>query len=308
VYQNSFRELKPFVISHLRTFYSWLYKQVKIEDLQHEGRYLPMAWDMAFMIPMMEMARVNFRYLPYELYTYNMSNPINDFKVDLGLSQWCDQYVRSKEKYGRVYNAKIRLLQSVPKADLFVFSADKPEQLAQLLTSAAQYVTGVAHTTVLFRAGSPDSEQKYAQLKVKFPTVEFVDQGSKPLLNFQPLLLVNVFKSYAGYVLFATDECEFTAPVNLASCIGYLQRTEAYAFYLDCEPVSTGRNVDAAVSAWVFSAAGRQPHILRMALYRKSDIQEDFMKTSYINAETLLSSWQLLADHNKVGLCFRRTS
>lgn len=313
VYQNSFRELQPFVISHLRTFYAWLYKEIKVQDLQHEGRYLPMAWDMAFMIPMLEMARVNFKYLPYELYTYNMANPINDFKVDLGLSQWCDQYVRSKQKYERVYNSKIRSVASAHKADLIIFSFDNPSKLARLLASCQRSVTGLAQVTVLYRTSSVNMEHQYLQVKSKYPAVEFVDQGSKPLLNFQPLLLVSLCKSYANYVMFATDDAEVAAPVDVQSCVDCLVRTEAYAFYLGFtynEQAPQGRSVDNDKFSWVFrNGTGQwsQPHTLHMAIYRKQDLQEDLMKTSYINPTTLLNAWQPLADCNKCGVCYRAT-
>ncbi|MDB6080791.1 MAG: hypothetical protein JWO53_63, partial [Chlamydiia bacterium] len=45
-----------FVSSHLKTFYAKLFQLIKKEDFLFEGNFFPMAGDMAFMFPMLEMA------------------------------------------------------------------------------------------------------------------------------------------------------------------------------------------------------------------------------------------------------------
>lgn len=97
VQKNTFRSFK--CPSHLRTFYAWLFKKIKLEDLLYEGKFYPMTWDMAMMYPMIEMAGTRHRYLSKVNYVYNMANQINDNKVNADLQNELDRQIRSKEPY-----------------------------------------------------------------------------------------------------------------------------------------------------------------------------------------------------------------
>jgi glycosyltransferase involved in cell wall biosynthesis len=98
---NTFRTA-PWVTSHLKTFYAGLFKKVKQEDLLYEGRFVPMAWDLAFMFPMLEMSGKHVAFIRDTLYLYNRSNPINDHKVNLSLQQACERHLRSLPKYEKL--------------------------------------------------------------------------------------------------------------------------------------------------------------------------------------------------------------
>jgi glycosyltransferase involved in cell wall biosynthesis len=98
VQENAFRKFAH-IPSHLRTFYAWLFKRIKLEDLMLDGEFMPMTWDMAMMLPMIEMARDHFAFIPTVLYIYNDSNPISDHMVDVALQRQIDQYVRSLPSY-----------------------------------------------------------------------------------------------------------------------------------------------------------------------------------------------------------------
>lgn len=129
--------------SHLRTFYAWLFKLIKKEDLMHHGSFLSMTWDMAMMFPMLEMAGNRHKFISDILYIYNLTNPINDHKVDVKLQQSLDRMIRSKPKYqqlgsepqavidGRIKKIKISLLLiATGKYDKFI---------QQLVTSADKF-------------------------------------------------------------------------------------------------------------------------------------------------------------------------
>lgn len=62
---------------HLRSFYSWLFKQIPLEDLLFEGAFIPMAADMAYLFPMLEMADKHFQPIVQPLYIYNTSGMLN---------------------------------------------------------------------------------------------------------------------------------------------------------------------------------------------------------------------------------------
>ncbi len=97
---NAFRGYK-WCASHLRTFYAWLFKKIRKEDLLYENKFLPMTWDFGMMFPMLEMAGTHSKFISEILYTYNMENPINDHKVNVKLQQRLDSHCRHLPKYSR---------------------------------------------------------------------------------------------------------------------------------------------------------------------------------------------------------------
>lgn len=91
--------------SHLRTFRYGLWRRIKREDLlQEDGAYYRMAWDLAFMFPMLEMAMERHKCITDILYVYNNDNPLNDHKVDTSLQLSTDQIIRKKQRYQRIDN------------------------------------------------------------------------------------------------------------------------------------------------------------------------------------------------------------
>lgn len=62
---SSFRKLRGFLSSHLKTFFVDIFKKIKIEDLQgNDAKFYGGASDTAMMIPMIEMSNPRIRYLP----------------------------------------------------------------------------------------------------------------------------------------------------------------------------------------------------------------------------------------------------
>lgn len=96
--QHAYRDV-TWVSSHLRTFYAWLFKLIKKDDLMCDGDFFPMTWDLAIMFPMLEMAKQHVRYLDRISYVYNTQNPLNDFKKDLDLMYKIHWHIRNKAKY-----------------------------------------------------------------------------------------------------------------------------------------------------------------------------------------------------------------
>lgn len=88
--------------SHLRTFYVWLFKKIRLQDFLYKGEFLKMAWDMAIMYPLAEMAEERHAFVSEVTYAYNMSNPINDNKVDADLQNYLDRVIRNRPPYQRL--------------------------------------------------------------------------------------------------------------------------------------------------------------------------------------------------------------
>lgn len=100
IQQNAFRKNR--LPSHLRTFYSGLFKKIKLNDLMYKGSFYPMTGDMAMMFPMIEMAGERHAYIDNINYVYNIANPLNDNKINAKLQNDLDAYIRKLPPYERL--------------------------------------------------------------------------------------------------------------------------------------------------------------------------------------------------------------
>lgn len=95
---SSYREYR-WVAQQPRTFYAWLFKHIKKEDLLYDGEFVVMAHDVAYMMPMFEMSGGRFVAPKEVLYIYNRMNAINDSKVNARLQGTLNRYIRSLPRY-----------------------------------------------------------------------------------------------------------------------------------------------------------------------------------------------------------------
>lgn len=100
--QNGFRSYPIIGASHLRTFKAGLFKKIRLEDLLYEGNFYPMTWDLAMMMPMLEMAGERHTFIPEVLYHYNLTNNQSDHVKDGGLQNRLNDLIRSKPPYRRL--------------------------------------------------------------------------------------------------------------------------------------------------------------------------------------------------------------
>ena len=100
---NSYRNFE-WCSSHLRTFKYHLWNKIEKEDLlDTEGNFYRMAWDLSFMLPMLEMAGNRSHYIPEIMYIYNLDNPLNDHKVDNIYQVSLEREIRQKKEYNLIY-------------------------------------------------------------------------------------------------------------------------------------------------------------------------------------------------------------
>jgi len=99
VMHNLFRQHQD-IPSHLRTFYAGLFKRIKKEDLQMDGKFYSMTGDMAAMIPMIEMAsKGHFMFIDCILLIYNDLNSLNDHKISQATQRAIDLHIRRLAVY-----------------------------------------------------------------------------------------------------------------------------------------------------------------------------------------------------------------
>lgn len=95
---------KPFTLSHLRTWKSFLWRSIKQEDLKDSNNnYWKIACDLAFMFPMVEMCGSEHYKFMYDVnYIYNESNPLNEHKVNFPEVQKMNQIIRGYKPYEKL--------------------------------------------------------------------------------------------------------------------------------------------------------------------------------------------------------------
>ena len=69
-YNKTFRNVKGFPFSHLKTFKYKLYKNLNHDDLKKDGEYIRSATDLAIMYPLLEMAGTKIKCINDVLYNY----------------------------------------------------------------------------------------------------------------------------------------------------------------------------------------------------------------------------------------------
>jgi glycosyltransferase involved in cell wall biosynthesis len=79
--------------------YAWLFKSIKREDFLYEGQFLPMTYDQAMMLPLLEISGGKFKFINEVLYIYNNTNPISDGRVNWMLQERLATYIRQRPKY-----------------------------------------------------------------------------------------------------------------------------------------------------------------------------------------------------------------
>lgn len=99
IVSNHAYRMYDWVTSHLRTFRAGLFKRIKKEDLMINGKFFDVAWDQAFLFPMLEMAAGHYKFINQILYVYNQANQLNDFKQKAAWQDYCGRYIRSKKRY-----------------------------------------------------------------------------------------------------------------------------------------------------------------------------------------------------------------
>lgn len=319
---------QAFVTSHVRTFYAGLFHHIKLQDFLMDGDFLPIACDVASMLPMVELARDHVYFVPEILYLYNVGNPNCDFKKDLSGQFAVENRIRNLPEYkplkGHPSDPFIGQDEAV---DLAVFSYNRPLQLYAFLESCEKYVEGLHRTFVIYRSGNEHYEKAYQEVKKAFPDVVYLKQSSdKPYEDFAPLIRSAVFgrdMSTTRYVMFSVDDIIVKDTIDLKGAVSKLKQTGAYGFYfrlgsrvdysfMEDFHQGTPKSVEleSGCYAWQFTSGQgdwRYPNTVDMALFPKEEIHPYFICMKFHNPNILEALWNEHADLSKIGLYYEDT-
>lgn len=321
VHYNMYREW-DWITSHLRTFYAWLFKEIKLEDFLFEGNFFDVTWDMAFMFPMLEMAGERARPIPDILYVYNCANPINDFKTKLIRQIHCDKLIRSMPKYSRL--KEVPAYVGIPvrtTVQAVVLSQDSAKDLKQCLESLRTYlrVKDLTGITVLYQANTPDTQSSYEQLQKEHETVNFVPVTSQTI---KQQLLEVLKKNTPEYLFITHDRMKLAQAIDLDFCMEALRKTHAQGVYCAlgtnvtthtcltrAQAIPPAVWIEDELWAWQFKDGEqdwRAPYALSMALYRTADLLPVLQVVQFSDSASLERACdKMWFDMTEVGLFYK---
>lgn len=209
------------------------------------------------------------------------------------------------------------------KADVMVFSYNRPLQLYAFLESFYQNTIGFDSVTIFYRSDNDDFETGYMAVQRDFPQARFISQSRvAPLKEFRPLVIRFLQdRNFApsSYVIFAVDDIVVKDEVNFEEDIGYLEQFKAYGFYYrlgkgidycymnDHRHVIPGlKKVANDVFMWNYEQ-GRgdwnYPNTVDFTLYKKEEILPAIKSIRFNFPNNLEGNWANIKPANKVCLC-----
>lgn len=190
-------------------------------------------------------------------------------------------------------------------ADLIIFSFNRPMQLYALLESLEKYATDINSTTIIYRTSNERYEQAFNQVASQFPYAQFLHQQT--IADFKTLTLQAIEQSTSDYVIFAVDDNILKDRFSLNECITWLEKTNAYGFYLKlgshlnyCYTENSPQqlppltHVHEDIFSWQFESGEKDwhyPNTVDMTLYRKKDLISVFKSLEYTNPNLLEGKW-----------------
>ena len=308
----------------LRTFYAWLFHQIKLKDLifegpYFEGQFFPANADLAVYYPMMEMAGQHYKFIPDIIYIRNVQTPLNDFKANKDVQILGSKILRAKQKYAKLSKPEDHYFEdfATSKADVIFFSQN-PAQAQEFISTFNRLAL---HASTIFVIHPTQMGDAYATL-AGYQNVVLVPETNYP--TFKETVAHCLIDSSTQHILFAHDGIVVNRFIDFNECIQMLEKTFAYGFYLSLapeqtisrqtgydQPVAVCNNLLKDLYAWAFgyTATGdyRAYNNLSMTLYRKSDVLKDFNSLEFSNPQELIHAWkECKIDLENVGLCYEK--
>lgn len=326
---RQFRKIE-WVFMHLRTFYAWLFKLIKLEDLiaetvpGFEGQFYPASNDHAVMHPMVEMAHHHFIFNSDVCYIRNLYSPLVGFKIDKNIQDRGREEIIAKPPYKAIAKPITGTMHSLnhATADLFIISLT-PSMLTKCLSSITTFTSGINAIHVFYEKNS-DSNSLYKQIAATFPLVQFIEYPSEIDETKRKDFIQYITQTSSDYSILAHDALLLQGEIDSTACIKLLEQTGAYGFYLalDCDsPLLTRKNLDSETTyqniyddiyAYKFCYGSRSwenhNNNMNMTLYRKQDILTHLEPLFYTSLSQLEDTFmRTYVDQRKVGLFFEQT-
>ena len=294
---------------HPRTYYAWLFKQVKLQDLLLDGNFknLSPSPDSAFMYPIMEMAGNHAMFIPDILYVWNLANPLSQGHINNKRQFQVNRIVASWPKYNTYGQPQVCPATKYNKrtADIVIFSTDVQEA-ENILFGINTYVKYFDKITLLY---DKNSNNLYNRLKALSSKVQLIECDQK---NIQHVLEKTISNAQEHVVLVQTTQ-HIKKQVVINDCIRELERTFAFGCYIGLSQdqqklqaaIPMFVTIAPLVNVWQFACGqglGKNMYSLDFVLYRKQDIHPALKKINYKTLAEFVKQWYALNKNtNEVG-------
>lgn len=224
---NSFRHVEQLPISHLRTFYAWIFKAIKLEDLLYEEKFYSMTWDKIMMACMIEMSGDRHFCCPDVLYVYNNHNPISDHRVNAHLQTSLAWHILSLQPYQRLerpisnaYDEK----QDIASCIIFA-PIDTPSTLTSVCYSARY------NEQIIFFDQESASVEHFIDLvlSITTPYVLIAKNILSLEVNRQLVESISVLKATQAPLMYICDASQYKSLLSNLPCIQ--QNPSIYALF-----------------------------------------------------------------------------
>ena len=317
LFSGKLREWNKFVFMHLRTFYAWLFKSIKLEDFLTDavpgfkGQFYPYANDVAMMFPMIEMACRHYKCFSDVLYILNRKNPNSGVISHRELQVAGHSEILNNSPYTEITKPIIGNLKQLDekKLDCLILSQDSTK-LDFVLRSLESYVQGVDGIIVFYE--NTNNNNDFSELKKEFSNVIFFELSAWSQEELKEILSV-LLEELGDYLLLGTDTFGFLDTVDCKACIKRLEQTYAHGCYfslnkeLITEENPCYQHLFDDYYAGKFKFINYDFDAVSMALYRKKDIVSSFLNLSTLGLSKCIERWEdKKAIENNVGLFFNK--
>lgn len=233
IQSNRFRKFKGRCWEGLRTYYAWLVKQIKVEDLLYKGHFLQRTSDVAIMFPMFEMSAFRFKRLTEYMMQHNNANNLNDYKVD-GTLQYATHLNLIKRLPYRPLKSSLPAVDEEVKKEkvaVILYSENDPEAASKIIKSLHEKVSTIDTISLIYDAKDESLNQHYKDLLEEYKTINGIRKNNNESYLFSMLHQIASLKNQ--FVIFLDDHAYFMQPVDIGSCIMRMEQTKADAFFFD---------------------------------------------------------------------------
>lgn len=296
--------------SGLRSYYCWLAKKVKLEDLLFHGdckelqsKFFPTASDAALMYPMLEMAAGRIQFIPEVLLMRNVQTPLNDFKVHREIQKLCGGTICAQKPYTPL-KTKPSLIKTARPA--IIIYTQKNDQLNLLLESISTNIKNTQSIVLLCPANN-QTHHLTTKLQKQLPSLTILDYEQT---HWSTRLKDSLSRSEITHALLVTSTTQLDHPIDLRACAQVLEETNAYAVYFQ-KPIAPYEQLFNNFYAQLLAYNSNpkfQINTFEGALYRIKDIVNALNQKPVNNFSEFSLMWSTARPLSaKVGLFFNPT-
>lgn len=285
----------PWLLASFKTFYAGHFKKIK-RDESIEEYFLSIESEASLLLPLAELGKAHVQFIPDVLYIHSTRTKMKKRKMKL--SSMTKKYTNS-------------LPDALPlqpeEVDVILFSHNRPEELNKCLKSIQTNVQGIGQVSIIYQCDE-SYFLAYETIKKEHPEVIFF----RPEYQGAPDFKSSFFRSLVGrtggssYVILSSDQTVVQEAFSLSPCIEAMRKSRAYGFYFHLGRFGL-KESSKGIYSWVIGQgqdAWREPNNLKMALYRKVDLERDFKNASFNNVTELIMLWSKEEVTHHFGLSF----